>query len=101
MWYYSINPQLQKSQTYDDYGSLAQTSVFLVQSFNSQLVRLELDLKHPVLLLQALDALLQLFPRDGAGRHHDGATIDAAGVRLAGRISHDKSPTERACFSLT
>ena len=67
--------------------SLTQGPVLLLELLDAKFVGFQLDLEDPVLLLQTLDALVQLLAGDGRRRHHDGAAVDAARITLAA-VSH-------------
>lgn len=74
---------------YNDRG-LTKSSVLLLQRFNSQFIRFQLNFKNPIVLLQRLDPFLKLFPSYRGRRHHYRSSVNRARVafRCAITVSH-------------
>ena len=68
-------------------GGLTDGPVFLLQGFHPQLVGVQLAFQDPVLLLQALDSLLQLLPRNHRARGHH---VGAPGRPRGGGCGHNR-----------
>jgi hypothetical protein len=63
--------------------------ILFLKGLHPQLVRLELHLKHPILLLERFDSFMELLSRDGARGHHYRPIRNRSGITLTRRISHD------------